>query len=109
MTCWSTSSVAINAVSTADTFVDAEELVDSGSPSPSPLSPTDEFVNNVSIAYTADDDEEDETFADAPSTSISDEEDEFATKARVFSAPDGDDELVDESHPTLGASSLGVE
>lgn len=48
---------------------DAEELADSGSPSP-----TDEFVNTVSIAYTADDEKEE--FVDTPLTSTADEEDE---------------------------------
>ena len=51
VTCWSTSSVSISSISTADMFADvAEELVDSES-----LSPADEFVNTVSIPYTADD------------------------------------------------------
>lgn len=76
MTCSSTSSLATSAPATADTFVDAEELDESGTPSPT----SDELVNIVSMPYTADDDEEGEEFADVPPTSTADDKDELVTE-----------------------------
>lgn len=52
VTCWSTSIASMRSSSTADTFVDDEALADRGSP--------DEFVNIVSIACRADEDEANE-------------------------------------------------
>lgn len=103
VTCWSTSSVSISFSSTADTFTGADAFFDSGPPG----SPADVFVNTVSIACTADD-EDDEEFVDAPA-STADEEEAFVAETRPSSAPDDEDELLDGSHPTSRPLSLSAE
>lgn len=87
VTCWSTSSVSTSSISTADISAgDAEELVVVVGSDGSPSSPAEEFVNIVSIAYTADDDDDDGD----------EEEFEFVGTSLAISSSAADDEFVAE-------------
>lgn len=66
-------------------------------------SPVEEFVKTVSMAYSADDEKEEDEFADTPPASTADGEDEVAADAWVSSALDEEDELVDDTHSASDA------